>query len=112
MMFIMRHIEIVHEKPEHVRRQIAFGIAIGLTAIIALFWLSLSLATGVFAVENTYSFGEGLAVEEQAPEPEGVVGAAAAILGVSSEPAHIEIVDTSVHSTLDAKKIEETIIPF
>lgn len=113
MMFIMRHIEIVHTKPEHVRRQIAFGIAVALTALIALMWLSLSLVTGAFAVENDYSFGEALAIEPEVSQSEGVVGAAAAVLGISQEPAHIEIVNTSVHSTLDKQKTEqETILPF
>ena len=53
MMSLTEHLENVRQKPEPVRKQLALGIAVALTGVIALFWLSVSLATGAFAINST-----------------------------------------------------------
>src|SRR5438105_3016995 len=40
-----RRLEALREKPEHVRRRIAFWTSFGITAVIALFWVASFTAT-------------------------------------------------------------------
>ena len=62
MKTIFDHIERVQEKPHHIRKQIAFGAAAALTAVIALVWLVSSLGTGAFALKDT-SFAQSAGEE-------------------------------------------------
>jgi hypothetical protein len=122
MMPLTRHIEDVRQRPEHIRRQIALGVAALITAIIALIWLGTSVATGAFALKGS-SFADatsGAPTKQFAASTGGfgnLVGAASAVFtgGVKGGEAHIEIVDTGKSSTLDTKKAaaaEPTILPF
>jgi hypothetical protein len=122
MMSLTHHIKRVHAQPHHIRRQIAFTLASGLTVLIAFVWLVGSVATGSFAIKNS-SFAEASSVvSEQLSKtsaPGGVTGllgsVSAAFTGATTAPAHIQIVDAGRTSTLDSKKnvkTEATIIPF
>jgi hypothetical protein len=121
MISFTKHIEIVRQQPHHIRKQIALTSAGVITAIIAIAWLTGSLATGTFALKGT-SFADATngTLPKTASAPAGfgsLIGAAsAAIYGEPEGPSHIEIVDTGNSSTFDANKTaptaEPTTIPF
>ena len=113
MKTIFEHIEHIKTKPHHIRKQMAFSIAGGVTALVALVWLVGSLSLGVFALSGSSfadSAGEGSAIVTSGPGTSNVAGAAAAVPEVNA-PARIEIVDSPA-STVNQKKAEPTIIPF
>ena len=110
---VFEHIEYVKGQPHHIRKRVAFSAAVGVTAVIAIIWLTSSLATGAFAIR-------GNSFDEQTPAvPNGatntntnLAGAAAALPPSSANvPAHIEIIDTG-SSASGQKKAEQTIVPF
>ncbi|HUY05215.1 MAG TPA: hypothetical protein VMV62_00615 [Candidatus Paceibacterota bacterium] len=108
------HIERIKGKPHHVRKQIAFGAAAGLSAFIALVWFAGSIATGAFAIRNT-SFAANTAQENtvattSASGDQGLAGAAAAVQDANA-PAHIEIVDTGAAAPAKSTPTQ-TILPF
>lgn len=115
MKTVFEHIEHIKGKPHHIRKRVAFGVATGVTALIALVWLVGSLSLGAFALQNN-SFAD--AVKQGSIETvggtnsptSGVAGVAAALQSVNG-PARIEIVDTA-SSTKPAPKAEQTTIPF
>lgn len=115
MRTIFDHIENAKRKPHHVRKQIAFGVAAGTTALIALVWFAGSVSLGTFAIKDNTSFADATgqnAVRVAAPDSgnQNLAGAAAA-LEDKSAPAHIDIVDTA-SSTPQAEPADRTIIPF
>ena len=113
MRTIAHHIEHVRSKPHHVRKQIAFAVALGATAIIALLWLVISLATGAFKIQDV-SFAEAQAQAAQPAAPvqnNSLLGAAAAALSGSSDtPAKLEVVGAA--TTSPPAHEEHTVIPF
>lgn len=114
MRTIFDHIENAKSKPHHIRKRIAFAGAAGVSALIAFVWFAGSLVTGSFAVRGT-SFADAgvqgsVEVAGSGNVSDNLAGAAAALQNENA-PAHIEIVDTSA-STLPAKKVEQTTIPF
>ena len=110
MIPLTRHLDLVREQPEPIKRQIALNAAGALTIVIALIWLGVSLGTGAFALGKT-PFG-GVAADTKAPTvSETVAGAAAAL--TTNKAAHIEIVTVGESSSLsDTKTDEPTILPF
>jgi hypothetical protein len=43
---VKKHLNTLRQKPEHIRKQIAFGVSSGITVVIILFWVvSLSAST-------------------------------------------------------------------
>jgi hypothetical protein len=124
MILLTRHIEVIRRKPEPVRRQVALGAAVFITALIALLWLGVSLLTGSFALGGSNnSFAE--ATETPAPSTQtaragsgigNFFGAAGAVLsGGRNEPAHVEVVETAGAEPTNADSIEvsePTVIPF
>ena len=116
MKSIFDHIDRAKEQPHHIRKNIAFGAATGVTGLIAFVWLAGSLYTGAFAIRGASfadSTGQTTPVVVAGPDGQGqnLAGAAAALQGPSA-PAHIEIVDTASSSTKNAKPVEQTILPF
>jgi hypothetical protein len=120
MMLLADHIENVRAQPEHIRRQIALTIAVVLTAIVALLWFGMSLASGAFALKST-SFAEATSgVEAQPASPSsgsvsrlfGAVGAAFG--GAPSGPARVEVIQAKPDTTRksDASIVESTVLPF
>jgi hypothetical protein len=118
MTTLTEHFEIVRQKPEHVRKQIAIGTAATITVLIALVWVSSSIMTGSFGLKGIGFAGVGAAGAQTASAgngSSGLVGAAAAAFGsTGGGPAHIEIIDTGKSSTVNANKQqpEATILPF
>jgi len=116
MMLLTRHIEAVRQKPEHVRKQIALGIAVLLTAIIALIWLAVSVATGTFALTPPSGNTSGSLATPSASGSSSLVGAAGASLTGSSGPARIEVVGVTQSAPLgtrgSAEQPEPTVLPF
>ncbi len=111
---IFDHIEYIKGKPHHVRKQIAFGTATALSALIALVWFAGSIATGTFAIRDT-SFAAntaqaGMVATTSVSGDQGLAGAASAVQDASA-PAHIEIVDTSATAPAKAQPTP-TILPF
>jgi len=114
---IIEHIEYVKGKPHHVRRQIAFGAATVMSALIAFVWLAGNYASGTFALRDS-SFadatGQGATVQVANggvnSQNLAGVGAASALESSQDTPAHIEIVDTTPAAS--KKQSEQTILPF
>lgn len=113
MKTIFQHIEYVKGKPHHVRKQVAFATAAGVTAVVALVWFFSTLSAGTFAIQGSTfadSTSEASTTTNSVQSNSGIAGAAAAVQDENA-PAHIEIVDTST-STTPAKQQEQTVIPF
>lgn len=116
MKTIAHHIEHIRTKPDHIRKQVALGVAAGVTALVALVWFVSTVAAGAFVIQGS-SFaesasGSGNVATVGPSEGTGLAGVAAAALGVPGpEPAHIEIVDTKP-AAVATKKPEQTVIPF
>ncbi len=111
-MTVFDHIERLRGKPHHVRKQIAYGGAFAISAVIGILWFGVSLASGSFALHPT-SFAEATAgratVAETGGGGEGVLaGAAASLSGAAPAPA-IEVVDVA---PAPAPAPEATVIPF
>lgn len=115
MKTVFEHIENVKGKPHHVRQRVAMSAAVLGSAFIALVWLGVNSMTGAFAIQGS-SFAlsteaDDVATTSAAADTSALAGAAAALPSTSaSEPAHIEIVDTTPAPA--AKKSDPTILPF
>lgn len=112
---ILEHIEHVKGKPHHIRRRFALGAALGGSGLIALVWLTGSLATGAFAIQGSdfaQSSGQSdlVVATTSVSDNSGLAGAAAGLQS-SDGPARIEIVDTS-SVAVPKKQSEQTILPF
>ena len=111
---IIEHIEYVKGKPHHIRKQIAFGAATLMSALVALVWFVGSYASGTFALRGS-SFadatgqGNTIQVANDDVNNRGLAGAASAFESSQDVPAHIEIVDTT---PAPKKQAEQTILPF
>lgn len=113
---IIEHIEYVKGKPHHVRKQVAFGVATLMSALIAFVWLAGNYASGTFALRGS-SFadatGQGTTVQvvNSGANNQNLagVGAASAFESSQDAPAHIEIIDTTPTTK---KQSEQTILPF
>jgi hypothetical protein len=117
MRTLAHHVAHIKTKPHHIRRQIAFTLAGGLTVFVAFVWLGGNVAMGNFALGGA-SFGSVVAEiqeKDQISPGSSLVGAvSAAVTPVHTDP-HIEIVDSKKSSTLEERKratAEPTIIPF
>lgn len=114
MKTVFEHIEYLKGKPHHIRKQVAFGSAASIAAIIALVWLVTSVGSGTFALKNpTPEEGSGdgsLFVPGREDGSQNLAGAAAALQDESA-PARIEIIDTTPAAPR-VKPIEQTTLPF
>ncbi len=116
-MSLSSRLDALRDKPEHELRRLTFVLAAGITGVVAVTWLSSSLAYGTFAIKGG-SFADaaqdGRSADVVSPTAPSPVAAAAAVLGITQKPAQIKIVDT------DSGKIgevqiapsEPTVIPF
>lgn len=111
---LFEHIEHVKTKPHHIRKQVAFTMAGGVTGIIALVWLSVSLSANAFAIQGS-NFADAtqqdelLVASSTDASTTGLAGAAAALPDTSG-PARIEIVN--VATSAPATHASATVIPF
>jgi hypothetical protein len=117
------HIEELRQRPEHVRYNIAMGIAAGVTSLVALGWGAALATGGTLALKDTAPepAGESLteALEEPASSLSNLMGAAGAALGAGSGEAALDIIEseTRTSSTLEdrsapANATDKTVIPF
>ncbi|MBP7741352.1 MAG: hypothetical protein KA104_01505 [Candidatus Pacebacteria bacterium] len=120
MASVIHHIDRLKEKPSHVRERVALGVSGGVTAIVALGWLTAMSSSGAFSLA-TKSVAEGVrppaevatSINESSSSFKSLLGAAAASLGASTSPAAISVVEVRSSSTLDSgSKNEPTVIPF
>jgi hypothetical protein len=118
MKTVFEHIKHVKGKPHHIRKRIAFTVAVSVTAFVALVWLVGSFSFGAFAIAGTSfadSAGQGSVVATGNDNgSQNLAGAAAGISGAlssTSGPARIEIIDAA-STTAGQKKAEQTVIPF
>ncbi|MFA7302180.1 MAG: hypothetical protein WC030_00310 [Candidatus Paceibacterota bacterium] len=112
---IADHVEHLKTKPHHVRRKVALGVAGGVTSLVAVLWLGVSLSTNAFAIQGSTfaeSTAQGPAITTVTEGPEqNLAGAAAARQRDASGPARIEIVNIATTSAPVAPR-EQTTIPF
>ena len=96
MQRIIHHVNRVKAQPHHIRKKVAFGVAGGVTGLVALVWVSASLATNTFAIQGSQfadSTGEQF-VEKVGPDGSQLAGAAAALSGEDNTP-RIQIVNVT-----------------
>ncbi len=114
MKTISEHIDTIREKPHHIRKQVAFGAAGGITAVIALVWLTANAAVGTFAIKTSTFPGaeEQPAVITTTPEGNSNLAGAAAALDKNA-PVHIEVVNTATSTPVVSNGgAEQTVLPF
>jgi hypothetical protein len=116
MKTIIEHIEYLRGKPHQVRKQIALGVAGGVSLLIALVWLGGNVMAGTFAIKDTSfmaSIGQAPSVATTSETgASGLAGAGAAqILEDKRSPIHIEVVETS-SSVPTGTEAERTVLPF
>jgi hypothetical protein len=109
------HLEWLRSKPHHVRRQIAFGTSVAITALVAVGWLGALASSPRLALNSAPANGNVLA--ETRTNFSDLVGAAGAAFGATSSPAAITVVDTKTSSTMDIERdnyndTHETVIAF
>jgi len=116
MKSLSQHIEHVRNRPHHIRKQVALGVALGITAVIAIIWLGVNLSTGAFHIAGT-SFAD--ATTETQPQltasNNSLLGAAAAALNGSSSPAELQVVSQGSGEAPTApaqNPSDQTFIPF
>jgi len=118
MKTLAHHIESVRAKPHHVRKQVAFALALGGTALVALIWLVGSLAGGAFHIEDTSFAAGNTAGAPVATAPQNTSLLGSALSAFSSAPtAHVEVVQTNTDATAPAAAAPspsdtQTVIPF
>jgi len=116
MTSVTRHIERVREQPEHIRKQIALGIAAVATVLVACVWLIGSLAMNTFALSDTSfkdSVAKGNTLEVTSGSSRGLLGAAgSAFAPATSSAPHLEVLESGNGNVTVKKPKEPTIIPF
>lgn len=120
-MHIRDYVEHLKSKPEDVRRRIALGSSVGITAIVAVGWMVALGASGTLALSAPADDGATTGLADAASATQngfaGLLGAASAFqagTGDSGEPA-LTIVGGQTSSTLETKADEnegKTVIPF
>jgi hypothetical protein len=116
-------IQRMKAKPEHVRKRIAFGTSVGVTALIGVLWVTTMATTGAFALNGKGSDADasqpkdasialtGTNVKSNFSQLMGAVGAVTS--GSSTQPA-LTIIDGKTTSSFDATTTNPsaTVIPF
>jgi hypothetical protein len=120
--------KLIHDlrsKPEHVRKRIALGSSLGVTALVAVMWAATLSANGTFALsgqpaavggapeqEDGYVLG-GTGVKSNFSQLVGAVGAAA---GATTSKSQLTIIDGDTSSTFErsttTNNSNATVIPF
>lgn len=111
---IIEHIDLLREKPEHVRHRIAVLTAAGVTGLVAVTWMGALAASGTLALKPVETPEPVVA---EAPSFSRLAGAAGAAFSATSSDASLEVVDMRTSSTLDsqpkpANATHKTVIPF
>lgn len=119
-MALIHHIENLRAKPHHVRERIAFGTAAGITAVVAMVWVTTLAATGTFSLASNVPTDDGATQTAIAQTQSGfsqLVGSAGAALGAPTTSPSLRIVDDGTTSSLETKQVNAnnsnaTVIPF
>ena len=115
------HIERLQEKPEHVRHNIAMGVAVGVTALVATGWAVALGTSGTLALSEPEPTEDRETLAESFEEPasafSNLMGAAGAAFNATSTEAALKVIETRTSSTLEgraqpANDTEKTVIPF
>ena len=113
---MQRHLHALRQKPEHIKKRIAVGSAVGITGLVALVWIVTLASTGAFALAPLGSIGayaddgsgsansSDVASADNAPQSNfskllGAVGASSLTGGASSSAPALTIVNESASST-------------
>ena len=119
----------LRQKPEHIRHRIALGTSVGITALVAVIWVTVMATSGTFALHtgggskggagqapSTDAFAlSGTNVTSNFSQLVGAVGAAAG--ATTSQPA-LTVIDGTTTSSLDQPTQSNTaaqsatVIPF
>ncbi len=103
-------IEHLRAKPDHVRKQIAFGASLGITGTVALMWAVAFMSSGALmrSPEPTDSGITSALSEQKGASLLGAIGAL-----TTQEDGSIMVVGTSASSTGKSEAPDErTVIPF
>lgn len=110
---VEHHVEHLRSKPHHVRKQVAFTTAAGVTFVIALAWLVYSAQTGLFSIQGS-SFADAVK-DVDTTLPQEVQGVSSGLAGVvasqrdDSGAPKLQVVDKTPPAPA---KLEQTTIPF
>ncbi|HEX8591372.1 MAG TPA: hypothetical protein VF696_01300 [Candidatus Paceibacterota bacterium] len=112
---IDRHLNTLKEKPHHVRERFAFGLAGGVTALVAIIWAVSLAGGGTLALTGPEVNDE--ATEAARSSVSELLGAVGARSGASSSDPNLRIVDGETTTTLTAPPQSQnaasaTAIPF
>lgn len=121
------YIHKLKQKPEHVRRRIAVGASAGITALVAVIWMTAMTGSGAFAL------GTGTNAPKQAPSTDAfaldgtnvksnisqLTAAVDAATGASSSQPSLTIIDGTTTSSIgqptkqsSANNTSATVLPF
>lgn len=106
----------LRQKPEPVRKRIALGASVGVTALVALVWVTTMAATGVFTLATkTPPATEQAQAGSMGSNFSQLMGAVGAATGATTSPAALTIVDGGTTSTFQepaTNTSDATVIPF
>ena len=107
-------LQIIKNKPEHVRQNIALGVSGGITLLVLAGWLGALSHNKTFALDSNTQSDIPNPVEKVAETRDtfsNLLGAAGSAFGATTSPTEIKIVDTEppAHS---APGPEQTVIHY
>lgn len=113
-MSLLDQLEHLRAKPEHVRRQIAFTTASGVTLVVLAAWFISFTVSDTLALDSQGVPTNISTVSEGAREDfSTLLGAANAFQSTIEAGPGVEVVETNASSTLEANTSDErTVIPF
>lgn len=103
-------IERLRAKPEHDRKRITFFASAGVTALIAVLWLSTTVASGTLALKPSSSVTPNINTANTGVPSNALLGAAAAFQNTSSAEVHVEDVGSAPQAS--SAPDTRTVIPF
>lgn len=100
---IIEHLDTLREKPEHVRHRIALLAAGGVTALVAVTWVTAMASSGVLALKQSEG-AEPIANEQLLPEMSdfsNLVGNVSSALEGSNADASLNVIESRESSTIE-----------
>jgi hypothetical protein len=120
---MQRHLHAIRQKPEHIKKRIAVGTAVGITGLVALLWVVTLASTGAFALAplgsvGAYATADGTGKNSDVASSQtgsesnfskllGAVGASSLNGSGSSSAPALTIVDQGSSSSFNAKQAQE-----
>lgn len=123
---IIEHIDYLRQKPEHVRQRIALGVALGISGLVAVTWMTAMATSGTLALKSSTvaedASGTGsdvsAAVSESTSAFTSLMGAAGAAFNATSTEAALDIIESETRTSstfrtnTSANATDKTVIPF